>query len=127
RHQGRSQGPQGPAAPAHPRHLAQRSRGGLRRRRRRHCAGHARPDPRPRPPPRDRAGLPRGRGEVARRHPRGGARHVIPRYQVRKNHRVRAYIVSITARRNQVAGSRPSREVRKNHLRVWTSLLYFNA
>ncbi|XBI00146.1 hypothetical protein VPH35_129292 [Triticum aestivum] len=56
----------------------------FRRRRRRHCAGHARPDPRPRPPPRDRAALPRGRGEVARHHPRGGARHVIPRYQGRK-------------------------------------------
>ncbi|GJM90879.1 hypothetical protein PR202_ga07201 [Eleusine coracana subsp. coracana] len=39
--------------PPRPRHLPQRRRGVLRRRRRRHRAGHPRADPRPRPAYRD--------------------------------------------------------------------------
>jgi hypothetical protein len=76
----RRRGPQAAKAPApaHPRHLPQRHRGVLRCRRRRHRAGHPGADPCPRPTHRDRADVPRWRGEVARHDPRGGAHHVVP-------------------------------------------------
>ena len=58
-----------------------RRRGGHRRRGGRHRAGHPGPDPRPGPVHRHRADVPRRRGEVARPHPRGGARDVVPWHQ----------------------------------------------
>jgi hypothetical protein len=73
-------GPQAAAA-AGPRDLPQRRLGGHRRRGGRHRARHPGPDPRPGPAHRHRADVPRRRGEVARRHPRGGARDVVPWHQ----------------------------------------------
>jgi len=68
-------------AAAGPRDLPQRLRGGHRRRGGRHRAGHLGPDPSPGPTHRHRADVPRRWGEVARRHPRGGAGDVFPWHQ----------------------------------------------